>query len=187
MIAGGHHSLIRRGRSVHETAGYDDMVELREVQVSTGRALPFGRDVTQNDSILRTLRLLGHVEQIHESHGAPAAGAPARCPRGAGWGKLVEKVSLDHSGENYTGPMTPSSPHSSMAWLVGEAAAFDRVVDLGDQVIARLAARARAGDADALSRMVEVRAMVRGLDGRDSDAVAAAVALLEAIDVETAP
>jgi hypothetical protein len=74
-----------------------------------------------------------------------------------------------------------------MAWLVGDAASFDRVVDLGDQVIARLAARARASDAEALSRVVEVRAMVRGLDGRDSLAVAAAVALLEAIDVEAAP
>jgi hypothetical protein len=74
-----------------------------------------------------------------------------------------------------------------MAWLMGDAASFDRVVDLGDQVIARLAARARAGDAEALSRVAEVRAMVRGLDGRDSLAVAAAVALLEAIDVEAAP
>jgi hypothetical protein len=79
--------------------------------------------------------------------------------------------------------MTPSSPHSSMAWLVGEAAAFDRVVDLGDQVVGRLAERARAGDAEALSRVMQVRAMVRGLDGHDPDAVAAAVALLETIDV----
>lgn len=108
--------------------------------------------------------------------------APARAPTNIG-----RKGSVCHSGENYTGAMTPSSPHSSMAWLVGDAAAFDRVVDLGDQVIARLAARARAGDAEAVSRVVEVRAMVRGLDGRDSDAVAATVALLEAIDVETAP
>lgn len=105
--------------------------------------------------------------------------APARAPTNIG-----RKGPVRDSGENYTGPMTPSSPHSSMAWLVGEAAAFDRVVDLGDQVIARLAARARAGDAEALSRLAEVRAMVRGLDGRDSDAVAATVALLEAIDVE---
>ncbi len=97
---------------------------------------------------------------------------------------IDRKGSVRLSGENYTGPMTPSSPHSSMAWLVGEAASFDRLVDLCDQVIARLAARARAGDAEALSRVVEVRAMVRGLDGRDSDAVAATAALLEAIDVE---
>ena len=83
--------------------------------------------------------------------------------------------------------MTPTPRDSSTGWLVGEVASFDHVVDFADLVVARLAARVRAGDSNATATIGKVRELVRGLDGLNRYAVAQALTALEAINSEAAP
>ena len=52
-----------------EWRGHDDAVKVGEVRVSTRGALPSARNITHDDSALRTPRLLRHVEEIHVRHG----------------------------------------------------------------------------------------------------------------------
>jgi hypothetical protein len=61
----------------------------------------------------------------------------------------------------------------SMAWLVGDVAAFDSARDLGDRVIARIAGQTSTDES--LAEVVKVRRVLRDLDPQDADAVAAAV------------
>jgi signal recognition particle GTPase len=70
-----------------------------------------------------------------------------------------------------------------MVWLVGDVAAFDSARDLGDRVIARIAGRTST-DESLGEEIVKVRRVLRGLDPRDADAVAAAVDELRAWDAK---
>jgi hypothetical protein len=80
--------------------------------------------------------------------------------------------------------MQPTPRDDSSGWLPGDVVAFDRVIDAADRLIGQLAARAREGDNAALTRIVEVREVVRGLDGTDGDALAAALTRLEDLEAE---
>jgi hypothetical protein len=70
-----------------------------------------------------------------------------------------------------------------MAWLVGDVAAFDSARDLGDRVIARIAAQTTT-DKSLVEKIVEVRRVFRDLDPQDPDAVAAAVGELRAREAQ---
>lgn len=70
-----------------------------------------------------------------------------------------------------------------MAWLVGDVAAFDSARDLGDRVIARIAAQTTTNESLA-DDIAKVRRVFRDLDPQDPDAVASAVGELRAREAQ---